>query len=282
MDYSNLISVATKVKVIGVGESTHGTHEFTEGRLSLFKELVAKCGYTTILIEDRFNEIAAINTYIQTGEGDIKYLIQRLYPVWQTEELLDFINWVRKSKLGSSIEVVGFDIIQTPKNIEHRDKLMAENILNYLKSNPDRKVLVWAHNTHIQKTSEYDGYLPMGKFLKDSLGGKYNTVGQFFGRGSFNATITNDFETPDRSLQSINAPCAIPKSLEAHLEQITQEPLCIIDTNHPDFKKSYFARSIGWGVDQDKLEVFIEDYNPHQSFDWLVYYPVARHSDILK
>lgn len=67
-----------------------------------------------------------------------------------------------------------------------RDKYMAENLLWIKRTNPRTKIALWAHNYHIKKTE-----LSMGRYLRDSLGGDYLSIGFAFHTGSYTATGDN-------------------------------------------------------------------------------------------
>lgn len=86
-----------------------------------------------------------------------------------------------------------------------RDRAMAENI-GWIRDQggPDAKVVVWAHNGHIN-TIEYR----MGRFIRDRFGTDYVTLGFLFGTGTFNAQVNG--VRP----QAIGAPAFPAGSLES-------------------------------------------------------------------
>ena len=92
----SLDSTFEKVTLIGLGESTHGTSEFTIIRGEIFKYLVENHNYTVFFLEADFNACSRVNRYIQGTEDNSKEaLIEvRLWP-WLTQELLDIIEWMR-------------------------------------------------------------------------------------------------------------------------------------------------------------------------------------------
>jgi erythromycin esterase len=53
-----------------------------------------------------------LNDYINTGKGDPVKLMPTLTPAWQTQEVLDMINWMKKhnEKGENKIQFTGFDI----------------------------------------------------------------------------------------------------------------------------------------------------------------------------
>lgn len=63
-----------------------------------------------------------------------------------------------------------------------RDSCMAENVSWLLKSKPDSKIIVWAHNQHITKTSGR-----LGGFLAEKYGNAYYNIGFLSNSGTFSA-----------------------------------------------------------------------------------------------
>ena len=86
--------------IIGLGESTHGTHEFFQTKARLLEHLVRTQGVRVFGIEA--NQLAAeqINRYVQGGEGSARDAMGVLFRVWYTEEVLALVEWLRH---GTSI-----------------------------------------------------------------------------------------------------------------------------------------------------------------------------------
>ena len=97
-----------------------------------------------------------------------------------------------------------------------RDKCMADNFLWIKEHSPNSKLVIWAHNGHIQKTNQM-----MGHHLAQKLGDDYTTFGFAFYNGNFTAAGS-------KGLTSYDAQQAYPGTLEYLLEQI-KEPIFILD-----------------------------------------------------
>ncbi|MBU2019897.1 MAG: erythromycin esterase family protein [Bacteroidetes bacterium] len=102
-----------KVTLIGLGESTHGTSEFTIIRGELFKYLVENHNYTVFFLEADFNACSRVNRYIHGADDDSKEALNevRLWP-WFTQELLNLIEWMRSynQKNDNILKFVGCDM----------------------------------------------------------------------------------------------------------------------------------------------------------------------------
>jgi erythromycin esterase len=98
--------------VVGLGEGTHGTSEFQRLKHRLLEHLAVSGGPTVFALEDDQVQAAAVNQFIQTGQGDARKIMGKLYTVTQTGEMLDLVNWMREFNLTarSKVEFVGFDL----------------------------------------------------------------------------------------------------------------------------------------------------------------------------
>lgn len=110
--------------MVSLGEATHGSHEIFTMKHRLIKHLVEHEAYTIITMEANMAEAELLNTYIQTGEGDPNKLLANLgYWVWNTQEVLDLIIWMKEYNHLSKhkIKFMGFDMQsykQALKNIK--------------------------------------------------------------------------------------------------------------------------------------------------------------------
>lgn len=89
-------SLGTEKRIVGLGESTHGTKEFTTIRSEIVKELVTVYNYRALVLEAEYAPATKINEYILTGKGDIERLLTnlRLWP-WIHEDFLALLRWLR-------------------------------------------------------------------------------------------------------------------------------------------------------------------------------------------
>lgn len=56
-------------QVVGLGEATHGSHEFFTMKERIFRYLVEEKGYTTFALELSWSAGLQIDDYLQTGKG---------------------------------------------------------------------------------------------------------------------------------------------------------------------------------------------------------------------
>ncbi|HEU4478472.1 MAG TPA: hypothetical protein VFR80_08130, partial [Pyrinomonadaceae bacterium] len=70
-DLQPLKSTFKGVRVIGVGETTHGTHEFFRFRHRLLVFLIRHMGFRTLALETGYASAGGLNAYVQGEAVDI-------------------------------------------------------------------------------------------------------------------------------------------------------------------------------------------------------------------
>ena len=107
------------VKIIGLGEATHGNKEFQELKLDVLKTLVRDNGVSALCFEMDYGEGVLINEYVQGNSGmTSEELFSHIsFGLYHTEEIKDLIEWMREYNADSRdgyLEFYGFDI-QNPE-----------------------------------------------------------------------------------------------------------------------------------------------------------------------
>ncbi|MEO0732860.1 MAG: erythromycin esterase family protein, partial [Bacteroidota bacterium] len=89
-------------QVTGLGEATHGTHEFFTFKHELFRYLVEEHGYRALVFEIDFAEALLFDDYVRRGKGTPEQLMQdHMYLwLWQTQEIRDLLLWMRDFNRG--------------------------------------------------------------------------------------------------------------------------------------------------------------------------------------
>lgn len=100
--------------LVGLGEATHGSHEFFAMKHRLLIFLVEQMGFTMFAIEGSWSAGKQINHYVLTGEGSAEEVLQLFYFwTWSTQEMLDLIKWMRAYNADSQhtqkLMFAGFD-----------------------------------------------------------------------------------------------------------------------------------------------------------------------------
>lgn len=85
--------------VVGVGEATHGTHEFVALKHRVFEYLVKEKGFTTFMLELNWGTGLQLDDYVLYGKGDpaaiMRREFQQNYRLFAIEDYLRLIRWIR-------------------------------------------------------------------------------------------------------------------------------------------------------------------------------------------
>ncbi len=99
-------------KIIALGESTHGTSEFFRLKHRLIQYAILKLGVRVIILEDNQLTVERINEFVLHGPGSAQNVVKGLFAVWNTQEMLALIKWIRKYNeihIKDPVEFVGMD-----------------------------------------------------------------------------------------------------------------------------------------------------------------------------
>lgn len=114
-DLAALDTFFSKSKIVGMGESTHGTHEFFQNRHRVFRYLVENHGFNVFFLEADYSNCLRVNRYIQGEKDDLRAVVKSiaLWP-WVTEEMAALIKWMRAYNLTikspNKLQFIGCDM----------------------------------------------------------------------------------------------------------------------------------------------------------------------------
>lgn len=99
-DLQPLKTLLNDVKVVGLGEATHGTREFFQFKHRLLEFLVTEMNFTAFAIEASYAACQPINDYVLYGKGDLaSALTGQGYVPWDCEEVTEMVRWMRAHNL---------------------------------------------------------------------------------------------------------------------------------------------------------------------------------------
>lgn len=97
-DFTDLLplkKIIGSARVVGLGETSHGSREIFQMKHRLFEFLAAEMGFTAFAMECHWPESLAVNDYVLHGKGDPVKVLAGLGPVWSCESVLALIRWMR-------------------------------------------------------------------------------------------------------------------------------------------------------------------------------------------
>ena len=128
--FSSLDNEFETVKIVGFGEDTHGTSEFTKLAEELMFYLNDKHAFNTLILETGFGEGLYLNDFIQGKRDDLEFILFNFNSTWryQTEEFIHLMNALKKfnQEHDNKISVFGCEMQYVLSDVQR--------IKEYLKS----------------------------------------------------------------------------------------------------------------------------------------------------
>ena len=112
-DLEALRPIIGDARIVSLGEATHGTREFFKLKHRMLEFCVAELGFTMFVIEASFPESLAVNAYVLNGVGNAADALAGMrFWTWDTEEVLDLIEWMRwwNDNHRRKVKFYGFDM----------------------------------------------------------------------------------------------------------------------------------------------------------------------------
>jgi erythromycin esterase len=128
LDLTEVRTIVGDAKVVGLGESTHGTKEFYQLKLEIIQRLISEMDFSVVALEAGVTEVDRINQYLQDGNGDPKVLLRSLGGILRTQQVLDLIQWMRKYNLEhyNHVALIGCDMQNPNLAIKNIHKFVQE------------------------------------------------------------------------------------------------------------------------------------------------------------
>lgn len=128
-DLQFLKPILKEVQIVGLGEATHGTREFFQMKHRMLEFLVREMDYRVFAIEASYPACQNINDYVLHGIGTKeKALASQGFWTWDTEEVLDMIEWIRQYNLTvpteKRVQFLGFDVQVLQRSVAEVDTFL--------------------------------------------------------------------------------------------------------------------------------------------------------------
>ena len=257
---------------------------FTGFDLQFFQGAIKELDDAFVKQPTVLNSINVLNTVLNTINSERKKTPRAAVSDENKDNASIELNTIRKNIQGlritdsekkwllQNIRVIE-QYIDLNKTFQSRDRYMAENLMWIKNQNPQSKIVIWAHNGHIQRTGN-----SMGRFLSDSLKNDYLTIGFTFHKGSYTAVGS-------KGLSSYPAQESYSGTYENMLNSIN-EPIFILDLrevkklNSPNVKwlqEEMPFRSVGaMNTENEFYETSLTD-----NFDLLIFINESTSSTLL-
>jgi erythromycin esterase len=119
-DLKPLKQVFKDVRIVGIGEATHGAHEFLRLKHRLAQFLIQELSFNVIALEASYPACLDINDYVLSGKGDLnRVLAGQGFFTWNVTEVAELLDWLRQYNAArpaaQKVSFAGFDM----QNYEH-------------------------------------------------------------------------------------------------------------------------------------------------------------------
>jgi erythromycin esterase len=130
-DLAALGALVGSASLVGLGEATHGSHEFFRLKHRLLEYLVVEKGFTGLAVEAPASEARRVNDYVLHGRGSAAAALAGLrYWSWDSEELLALVEWMRAynrdARHKHKLQFFGIDMDVTPLAASGLEAYLAE------------------------------------------------------------------------------------------------------------------------------------------------------------
>ena len=127
-DLKKLDSYFENVRLVGLGEATHGTHEFSTMRHRIFKYLVENHDFNTFFLEADYATCLRVNSYIHGADDEVEKVVYEigLWP-WITTEVVTVVNWMRdynSTHPDKQLSFVGVDAQSFTSTLNQIDRII--------------------------------------------------------------------------------------------------------------------------------------------------------------
>ena len=112
-DTEKFSEIFEDIRIVALGENSHGSASIFKLKLQLLKYLVMNEGFDVFALEMPTVEADVINEYVLYNKGNVEQVISSLtYPSWQTQEIISIIEWIKKYNASQEVKIQfqGFDM----------------------------------------------------------------------------------------------------------------------------------------------------------------------------
>ncbi|MBQ9620774.1 MAG: erythromycin esterase family protein, partial [Atopobiaceae bacterium] len=89
------ITVPEGIRIVALGEATHGNVEFQQLKLEVFEVLVERYGVRAFALEGDCGGCEAVNRYIHGGPGTAEDAAASIgFTFYRTDEMVELIEWM--------------------------------------------------------------------------------------------------------------------------------------------------------------------------------------------
>ncbi|HEX7808062.1 MAG TPA: erythromycin esterase family protein [Thermoanaerobaculia bacterium] len=120
LDLEPLRTMIGSATIVGLGDGTHGTHQFFTMKMRIIDFLAREEGFDVVAFEGPFPLMNRMDAYVQGGAGNARELASAMKPLaylfWNSEEMVQLLEWMRQYNATRgdrpALRIAGFDIFE--------------------------------------------------------------------------------------------------------------------------------------------------------------------------
>ena len=125
------ITVPENIRIVGLGEASHGVKEYQQMKMEVFQALVNNKGCRTFIIEGDFGGALKVDAYIHGGEGTAEEIVKEIgFRIYNTKEMAELLEWMRTynetAATGEDLHFYGMDMQRYDNNKEYLFSVLDE------------------------------------------------------------------------------------------------------------------------------------------------------------
>lgn len=112
-DLQHFDAIVGDARVVGLGESTHGTRDFFQLKHRLLAHLVESKGFRLFALEANQVAVRRANAWVLGGPGSVRDAMRGFFTVWVTEEVAALLEWMRAYNTAhpdAPVQIAGYDM----------------------------------------------------------------------------------------------------------------------------------------------------------------------------
>ena len=126
------LNIPKDVRVVGIGEATHGNKEFQTVKKEVFEKLVKDGDGRAICFEMTAGEAAVYNDAVHENATNLTDLIASTdYPLYDTEQIVELLTWMREYNqtvpYEESLMIYGVDMQGAERSVEYLKSYSGKN-----------------------------------------------------------------------------------------------------------------------------------------------------------
>lgn len=227
------ITLPEDVRIIAIGEATHGNAEFQELKLEVFKVMVEKYDVRAFTLEGDYGGCEAVNRYIHGGSGTARDAAAAIgFAIYRTDEMAELITYMREynetAAPGDDLRFYGFDMQRWGYNLEFLIEACIESGVDA---------------TELEKLADGDNW-----------SSAYDSAA----RRDIVSRVKTELECKENSAQAV------------HLAEVLLQNFRLgegTDASYADLRDTLMAQNIGWILDQESAlgheRIFVSGHNGH-------------------